>query len=113
MIGCGGERDTKKRPLMTKEALKYSDKIIITDDNPRNETPTKIRKEMISKISKKQKIKISEIANRRKAIEYSINIMDLDDFLIIAGKGHENYQEIRNRKFYFSDKNTVLKFINK
>ena len=113
VIGCGGERDTKKRPLMTKEALKYSDKIIITDDNPRNENPKKIRKEMISKISKNQKLKISEISNRRKAIEYSINIMDLDDFLIIAGKGHENYQEIRSRKFYFSDKNTVLKFINK
>ena len=108
------EKEIKKRPLMTKQALKYSDKVIITDDNPKNLlSPKKIRKEMISKISKNQKLKFKEISNRRKAIEYSINIMDLEDFLIIAGKGHENYQIIKNRKFYFSDKNTVLKFINK
>ena len=68
---------------------------------------------MISQISKKQQFKIKEISNRRKAIEYSISIMDLKDFLLIAGKGHENYQIIKNRKFYFSDKNAVLEFINK
>ena len=98
---------------MTKQALNYSNKVIITDDNPRNESPKIIRKEMISQISEKQQFKIKEISNRRKAIEYSISIMDLKDFLLIAGKGHENYQIIKNRKHYFSDKNTVLKFINK
>ncbi len=113
IIGCGGERDKLKRPLMTKEALKLSDKIIITDDNPRNEDPQKIRKEMISKIPKKKLIHIKEIPNRKKAIQYCINILKKNDFLLIAGKGHENYQIIKNRKFFFSDKKTVIDLIKK
>ena len=113
IIGCGGERDKLKRPLMTKEALKLSDKIIITDDNPRNEDPQKIRKEMVSKIPQKKLIYIKEIPNRKKAIQYCINILEKKDFLLIAGKGHENYQIIKNRKFFFSDKKTVIDLINK
>ena len=113
IIGCGGERDKSKRPLMTEEALKLSDKIIITDDNPRNEDPQKIRKEMISKTPKKKLVYIKEIPSRKKAIQYCINILEKNDFLLIAGKGHENYQIIKNRKFFFSDKETVIKLINK
>ncbi|MAI29169.1 MAG: UDP-N-acetylmuramoyl-L-alanyl-D-glutamate--2,6-diaminopimelate ligase [Rickettsiales bacterium] len=113
IIGCGGERDKSKRPLMTKEALKFSNKIIITDDNPRNEDPRKIRKEMISKIPKKNLINVKEIASRKNAIQYCINILEKDDFLLIAGKGHENYQIIKNNKFFFSDKKTVIEFLSK
>ena len=113
IIGCGGDRDKSKRPLMTEEALKFSNKIIITDDNPRNEEPQKIRKEMISKIPKKKLIYIKEVPNRKKAIQYCINILGKNDFLLIAGKGHENYQIIKNKKFFFSDKQTVMEFINK
>ena len=75
IIGCGGDRDKLKRPLMTKEALKFSNKIIITDDNPRNEDPKKIRKEMISKIPRKKLIYIKEIPSRKRAIQYSIKIL--------------------------------------
>ena len=113
IIGCGGERDRSKRPLMTKEALRFSNKIIITDDNPRNEDPKKIRHEMIFKIPKKKLIYIKEIPNRKKAIQYCISILKKNDFLLIAGKGHENYQIIKNKKFFFSDKKTVKEFINK
>ena len=113
IIGCGGDRDKSKRPLMTEEALKFSNKVIITDDNPRNEDPQKIREEMISKITEKELIYIKEIPNRKKAIQYCINILEKNDFLLIAGKGHENYQIIKNRKFFFSDKKTVKEFINK
>ena len=113
IIGCGGERDKSKRPLMTEEALKFSDKIVITDDNPRNEDPQKIRKEMISKTPKHKLVYIKEIPSRKKAIQYCINILEKNDFLLIAGKGHENYQIIKNRKFFFSDKETVIKLINK
>ena len=113
IIGCGGDRDKSKRPLMTEEALKFSNKIIITDDNPRNEDPQKIRKEMISKIPKQKLIYIKEVPNRKKAIQYCINILGKNDFLLIAGKGHENYQIIKNKKFFFSDKQTVIEFINK
>ena len=113
IIGCGGDRDKSKRPLMTEEALKFSNKVVITDDNPRNEDPQKIRKEMISKITKKELIYIKEIPNRKKAIHYCINILGKNDFLLIAGKGHENYQIIKNKKIFFSDKQTVIEFINK
>ena len=96
---------------MTKEALKYSHKIIITNDNPRNESPAKIREDMLKKVNKQEKKRIIEIPNRKRAIENSIKILTEKDFLIIAGKGHENYQIIKNKKLFFSDKKTVLGFI--
>ena len=113
IIGCGGERDKSKRPLMIEEALKLSDKIIITDDNPRNEDPQQIRKDMTSKTPKKKLVYIKEIPSRKKAIQYCINVLEKNDFLLIAGKGHENYQIIKNRKFFFSDRETVIELINK
>jgi len=111
IIGCGGDRDKTKRPLMTKEALTYSDSVIITDDNPRNENPSKIRKEMTKNLGKISKKKIKEIADREKAIQYSIKILNEDDFLVITGKGHEEYQIYKNKKSFFSDKETALKFV--
>ena len=73
---------------MGKEAVKYSDLVIITDDNPRDEDPAKIRKDMMKKLNKIEKKK-KEIANRKKAIRFSINLLKKEDFLLIAGKGHE------------------------
>ena len=113
IIGCGGERDKTKRPLMTKEALTYSDSVIITDDNPRNENPSKIRKEMTKNLREIDKKNIKEIADREKAIQYSIKLLNKNDFLVITGKGHENFQIYKDRKSFFSDKDTVLKFIGK
>ena len=98
---------------MTKEALTYSDCVIITDDNPRNENPSKIRKEMTKNLREIDKKNIKEIADREKAIQYSIKLLNKNDFLVITGKGHENYQIYKNRKSFFSDKDTVLKFIGK
>jgi UDP-N-acetylmuramyl-tripeptide synthetase len=113
VFGCGGNRDNTKRSLMTKEALKYSDLIIITDDNPRFENPEKIRNDMIRGIAKDQKIKIKDIGNRSQAIKFAIKNLKSNDLLLIAGKGHENYQIIRSKKIFFSDKETAKRFLKK
>ena len=112
IIGCGGDRDKTKRPLMTKEALKFSDQVIITDDNPRMENPAQIRKDMMKNLSYIEKKKVMEIADRKKAIMFAINLLKKMDYLLIAGKGHENYQLIGNKKYFFSDKLMVKKIIN-
>ena len=98
---------------MTREALKFSDKVIVTDDNPRNEDPKKIRNQMIHGLSENEKKNIKIIADRKKAIIFSLKIITKKDFLIIAGKGHENFQIIGDKKIYFSDKETVLNYLEK
>ncbi|MBD22562.1 MAG: UDP-N-acetylmuramoyl-L-alanyl-D-glutamate--2,6-diaminopimelate ligase [Alphaproteobacteria bacterium] len=113
IIGCGGDRDKEKRPLMSKEALKFSDLVIITDDNPRNEDPGKIRKDMIRKLTIIDKKKVKEIADRKKAITFTVKLLKKNDFLLIAGKGHENYQIIGNKRNFFSDKEVVKQIISK
>jgi UDP-N-acetylmuramyl-tripeptide synthetase len=113
VIGCGGDRDKIKRPMMTREALKFSDKVIVTDDNPRNEDPKKIRNQMIHGLSENEKKNIKIIADRKKAIIFSLKIINKKDFLIIAGKGHENFQIVGEKKIYFSDKETVLNYLEK
>ena len=75
IIGCGGDRDKKKRPMMTEEAVKFSDLVLITDDNPRTENPAKIRQDMMKKIKKKDKGKVIEIAGRKEAIEFTIKLL--------------------------------------
>ena len=109
VFGCGGNRDKDKRFIMGKIASKYCDSIYLTDDNPRLENPNEIRNQ-IKKGLKKNKFK--EIASRSKAITTAINALRSGDILIVAGKGHENYQEYKKRKF-FSDKIEILKAINK
>lgn len=112
IIGCGGDRDKGKRALLTKQALLLSDIVILADDNPRNEEPEKIRQEMLHNLSKKQKEKIVNIGDRKQAIKYGINILKKLDILVIAGKGHEDYQLIRGEKKYFSDHETVNSIIS-
>ena len=102
LFGCGGDRDQGKRIHMAKVANAFADVIYITDDNPRTENPSHIRKQL-SQICKKS----INIGNRRKAINAAIKSMKKEDILLIAGKGHEKFQEIGNRKIPFSDKTVV------
>ena len=105
VFGCGGNRDQNKRAKMGKIADFFSDKIYLTDDNPRLEQPSKIRKE-IKKGIKKQKI--LEFSNRAKAITEAIKHLNTGEILLVAGKGHEKVQEIGMKKIYFSDKKIIL-----
>ncbi|MBD1141012.1 UDP-N-acetylmuramoyl-L-alanyl-D-glutamate--2,6-diaminopimelate ligase [Pelagibacterales bacterium SAG-MED39] len=109
VFGCGGERDLKKRSLMGKIADKHSDKIYLTDDNPRNENPSKIRKDIKKGI---KKTKLLEQANRKKAIHKAIMGLDTGEILLVAGKGHEKIQDYGKRKLFFSDKQIIFKSIN-
>ncbi len=102
IFGCGGNRDSSKRPLMGEIAAKIADEVIITDDNPRNEDPKFIRQQIIQGIIAITNRYI-EINNRKIAIIETINNLQEDDILLIAGKGHENYQIIGNEKLPFSD----------
>ena len=98
VFGCGGDRDSQKRKKMGKIAAKYCKNIILTDDNPRNENPNKI----IGQIYNGSKKGIL-IRNRKMAIKKGINLTKPNEILLVAGKGHENYQIIKNKKIFFSD----------
>jgi len=108
VFGCGGDRDFKKRPIMGRIADKYSDKIYLTDDNPRYEEPLKIRKEIKKVINKN---KVHEISNRKKAIQEAIKNLETGDILLVAGKGHEKIQDYGKKKLFFSDKTEILNSI--
>ena len=108
VFGCGGDRDRKKRPLMGKIANSLADKVYVTDDNPRYESAKKIRKEIIYNCPK-----AIEVKNRYLAIMKAINNCEEGENLLIAGKGHENYQIIGKKIYRFSDKETVLKILKK
>ena len=101
VFGCGGDRDLKKRSLMGKIAEKYSDNIYLTDDNPRNENPLKIRKDIKKGI---KNIKVKEFSNRKKAIHQAIMSLNTGDLLLVAGKGHEKFQDYGGKKFFFQIK---------
>ena len=106
VFGCGGERDTKKRGLMANIANKFCSKIYVTDDNPRKENPKKIRGEIIRNLQKKNYI---EIASRKKAIKTAIRNLTANETLVVAGKGHENFQNYGKKIIKFSDKKIIKK----
>ena len=108
VFGCGGERDFKKRSIMGKLAEKYSDRVYLTDDNPRNENPSKIRKDIKKGIKHS---KIRELPNRKKAIHEAIMNLKTGELLLVAGKGHEKIQDYGNKKLFFSDREVILKSI--
>jgi len=108
VFGCGGNRDQNKRAKMGKIADVFADKIYLTDDNPRLEHPSKIRRD-IKKGIKKQKV--IELPNRANAITQAINQLNTGEILLVAGKGHETVQEIGRKKIYFSDKKIILSVI--
>ncbi len=109
VFGCGGDRDKGKRKDMAKVAEKFADHCIITSDNPRNENP----KDIVEDISKYFKNKPIKILDRKEAIYKAIKIAKKNDVVLIAGKGHEEFQEIKNKKIYFSDKKVVEDFLKK
>ena len=108
VFGCGGNRDFKKRSIMGNIAEKYSDRIYLTDDNPRNENPSKIRKDIKKGI---KRIKIQEFPNRKKAIYQAVMALKTGELLLVAGKGHEKIQDYGKKKIFFSDKEVILKSI--
>ncbi len=109
VFGCGGDRDKDKRSIMGKIANQHCNKIFLTDDNPRYENPKKIRNQIKKNITKS---KLVEIPSREKAIRLAIKNLNSGDILVVAGKGHEIYQEYRGAKKIFSDKKYILKEIN-
>lgn len=109
IFGCGGDRDKNKRSIMGNIASSYSDKVIITNDNPRNENENNIISDIVMGI-KKENYEI--IKDRKKAIIEGISYLNDNDILLILGKGHENYQIINGKKKYFSDLNTTMEIIN-
>ncbi len=112
IVGAGGNRDKIKRPIMAKTALEYSDKAIFTSDNPRNENPGQIINDMLKGVDKANEIKILTIENRREAIKTACQIAQQGDIILVAGKGHETYQEINDIKYDFDDKKTVQYFFD-
>ena len=108
LVGCGGNRDKTNRPIMGDIATKYSDYVIFTSDNPRFEKPKKILKDITCKLDKNN-YKI--IVNRKKAIKKAIQMLEKNDILLLLGKGHEEYQVIKDKKLPFSDKKIVLNYI--
>lgn len=104
VVGCGGDRDKTKRPVMAEVACEYSDKVILTSDNPRSEDPLEILKDMQAGVNAAAKKKVIAIADRKEAIKTAVNLAANDDIVLIAGKGHEKYQDIKGVKYDFDDK---------
>lgn len=104
VVGCGGNRDTTKRPEMAAVAAKMSDKVILTSDNPRNEDPDEIIRQMKEGLDEEAKRHVLSITNRREAIRTAVALASKGDIILLAGKGHENYQEINGIKNHFDDK---------
>jgi len=112
VIGCGGDRDKTKRPKMAHIASQLSTQAIFTSDNPRTENPDKILEEMEEGVSAENLKKIITISDRRQAIKTACKFSETGDILLIAGKGHENYQEISGERFHFDDLVEVKKYFN-
>ena len=112
VCGAGGNRDKGKRPLMAQEAVKQSDKLIITSDNPRFEEPQDIINDMLAGLDSKQMKKVISIVDRREAIRTACMMAEKGDVILIAGKGHEDYQEIQGVKHHFDDKEVVREIFN-
>jgi UDP-N-acetylmuramoyl-L-alanyl-D-glutamate--2,6-diaminopimelate ligase len=104
VVGCGGDRDKTKRPVMAEVACELSDRVILTSDNPRSEDPLQILKDMEAGLNSAARRKSISIADRKEAIKTAVSFSKSSDILLIAGKGHEKYQEIRGVKYPFDDK---------
>jgi UDP-N-acetylmuramoyl-L-alanyl-D-glutamate--2,6-diaminopimelate ligase len=104
VVGCGGDRDKTKRPVMAEVACEHSDKIFFTSDNPRSEDPNEIIKDMEGGVNITCRKKYISIADRKEAIKTAVSFSKREDILLVAGKGHEKYQEIKGIKYPFDDK---------
>ena len=112
VCGAGGNRDKGKRPLMAQEAVKQSDRVIITSDNPRFEEPQDIINDMLAGLDQKQMKKVVSIVDRKEAIKTACMLAQKGDVILIAGKGHEDYQEIKGVKHHFDDREVVREIFN-
>lgn len=112
VIGAGGNRDKGKRPIMAQEAVKLSSKVILTSDNPRDEEPEQIIADMKEGLSSAQLKKCLSITDRREAIRLAIQLAKPGDVVLVAGKGHEDYQEIKGVKYHFDDREEIEKAFN-
>jgi UDP-N-acetylmuramoyl-L-alanyl-D-glutamate--2,6-diaminopimelate ligase len=107
VVGCGGNRDKAKRPVMAEVACEYSDRVIFTSDNPRNEDPIEILQDMESGVNVVAKKKFITIADRREAIKTAVSLSNPYDIVLVAGKGHEKFQDIKGVKYDFDDKKVL------
>lgn len=107
VVGCGGDRDKTKRPVMGEVACEHSDKVIFTSDNPRSEDPAQIIRDMEEGLPAAAKRKYLSITDRKEAIKTAISLAGPEDIILVAGKGHEKYQEIKGIKNHFDDKEVV------
>ena len=111
VVGAGGDRDKAKRPVMAKIAAACSDQVILTSDNPRTESPEQILKEMEAGLDPSEVAKTITIENREQAIKTAVRLAAKEDIILVAGKGHEKYQEIRGVKHPFDDKAMLAKYL--
>ena len=107
VVGCGGDRDKTKRPIMAEVACEHSDKVILTSDNPRSEDPEQIISDMEAGVNVVAKRKCISIADRKEAIKTAVSLAKAEDIVLVAGKGHEKYQEIKGVRNHFDDKEVV------
>lgn len=112
VVGCGGDRDTTKRPLMAQIACKFSDKVVLTSDNPRTESPEAIIKDMEAGVELIHLKKTLSITDRREAIKTATAMADEGDIILVAGKGHETYQEINGVRHDFDDMKILSEMLN-
>ncbi|MCQ2112170.1 MAG: UDP-N-acetylmuramoyl-L-alanyl-D-glutamate--2,6-diaminopimelate ligase [Bacteroidaceae bacterium] len=112
VCGAGGNRDKGKRPLMAQEAVKQSDNVIITSDNPRFEEPQDIINDMLAGLDEEQMKRVISVVDRREAIRIACMMAQKGDVILIAGKGHEDYQDVKGVKHHFDDKEEVTKAMN-
>lgn len=111
VIGCGGDRDKTKRPIMARIACEFSHVVVLTSDNPRTESPTQILDDMFGGLGILERKKAQRIENRRQAIEYACSIAQPNDIVLVAGKGHETYQEIDGVRHPFDDKEVLKAYL--
>lgn len=103
VVGCGGDRDKGKRPMMAKEAVNGADQVILTSDNPRHEDPEAILNDMLAGLDEEDRRKTLVITDRRQAIRTACTLAQAKDVILVAGKGHEDYQIIGDVKHHFDD----------
>ena len=112
VVGCGGNRDKGKRPIMAKEASRLSDKLILTSDNPRFEEPEAILQDMLAGLSSEDMAHTTSIVDRQQAIQTAISIAKKGDVILVAGKGHEDYQDVKGVKHHFDDREIIRNIFN-
>ena len=112
VVGCGGDRDKSKRPKMSNIATKLSDKVILTSDNPRTEDPKQILEDMRAGIPKSKERNVMVIEDRKEAIRTACNLVAEGDIVLVAGKGHETYQEVNGVRHHFDDKEILTELLN-